>query len=82
MGHDIPELLPSSNGFIITLPIEQTQLAQSHSTQASPASEMTPLPSGPRLGRKTSFLIDATILIIGEFVVCSKFAFNRYLKLC
>lgn len=64
LGHDIPELLPTSNGFI-TVPL-QTELDQSHSTQHSPATEMTPLPSGPRFGRKTSFVIDVIIVLIGE----------------
>lgn len=64
LGHDIPELLPTSNGFI-AVPL-QTEIDQLHSYQHSPAAEMTPLPSGPRFGRKTSFVIDAVIVIIGK----------------
>lgn len=67
MGHDIPELLPTSNGFI-TVPLEPNEINQSHSTQHPPATEMTPLPSGPRLGRKTSFVIDVVIVLIGKSI--------------
>ncbi|KAG4066289.1 hypothetical protein HA402_000513 [Bradysia odoriphaga] len=62
LGHDIPELLPTSNGFI-AVPL-QTVFDQSHSIPQPPAIEMTPLPSGPRMGRKTSFFIDTLIVLI------------------
>ncbi|KAJ6642837.1 hypothetical protein Bhyg_07791 [Pseudolycoriella hygida] len=64
LGHDIPELLPSTNGFV-TVPLE-TNTNQLHSSPPIPGTEMTPIPSGPRLGRKTSFLVDIVIVIIGE----------------
>lgn len=60
-GHSIPELSPVLNGCITTTSSQQ----QLTTSQFDP--NMTPIASGPRLGRKVTIGIDILIQVLSKY---------------